>query len=61
MSQENVEIVRRGFDYVQTTGQLDPETMHPDFVWDTTTFRGGMRRRACVGVDEANAWISRVG
>ena len=58
MSQENVDFVRRGFEYVQRTGRLDPETTHPDFVWDTTTFRGGMRPQACVGVDEANEWLA---
>jgi ketosteroid isomerase-like protein len=33
------------------------ETVHPDFVWDTTTFSSeGLNLKKCVGVDEANRW-----
>jgi ketosteroid isomerase-like protein len=35
-----------------------PEAVHPDFVWDTTTFRGGMQPETCVGVDETNRWLA---
>ena len=58
MSQENVEFVRRGVEHVERTGRLSPEDVHPDFVWETTTFRGGMLPRVCVGVDEANRWLA---
>jgi ketosteroid isomerase-like protein len=58
MSQENVDLLRRGYEYVQRTGEFPPETAHPNFVWDTTTFRGGMQPETCVGVDEVNRWLA---
>ena len=39
MSQENVEIVRRGFEHVRSTGEPLEEIFAPDFVWDMGTFR----------------------
>jgi ketosteroid isomerase-like protein len=58
MSRENVDLLRRGYEYVERTGEFLPEAAHRDFVWDTTTFRGGMRPERCVGVDEANRWLA---
>ena len=57
MSEENVELVRRGYEHVQRTRELLPEVTHPDFVWDTTPFRG-MLPEKCVGVDETNRWLA---
>ena len=59
MSQETVEIVRRAYRHVSRTGQLLPEVVRPDFVWDTTTFRGGINPERCIGVDEANRWLAQ--
>jgi hypothetical protein len=42
MSQEKLELLRRGYEYVAREGQLLPETVHPDLVWDTTTFMRGV-------------------
>jgi ketosteroid isomerase-like protein len=39
MSQENVEIVRRGWEHFMQTGELLPEIVAPGFVWDMSTFR----------------------
>jgi ketosteroid isomerase-like protein len=36
-----------------------PEIGHPEFVWDTTTFRGGINPEMCVGLDEANQWLAQ--
>jgi ketosteroid isomerase-like protein len=58
MSQENVDLLRRAFEYVLKTGEILPEAAHPDFVWDTTTFRGALLAGTSVGVDETNAWIA---
>jgi ketosteroid isomerase-like protein len=58
MSQENLDLLRRGYEHVERTGEFLPEAAHPDFVWDTTTFRGGIRPAICVGVDETNAWLA---
>jgi hypothetical protein len=32
MSQENVEVVRRGFEHFEATGEFPPETVDPEFV-----------------------------
>lgn len=58
MSRENVELLRRGFEHVQATKEILPELAHPDFVWDTTPFQGGMLVRTCVGVNETNRWLA---
>jgi ketosteroid isomerase-like protein len=58
MSQENVELLLRGFEHVERTREFLPEIVHPDFVWETTTFRGGMQPATCVGVDETNRWLA---
>ena len=58
MSQENIELPRRGFEHVERTREILPELAHPDFVWDTTTFRGGMEIGTWVGVDETNQWLA---
>ena len=39
MSEENVEIVRRGLEDFAVTGELAPEVAE-DLVWDMSTFRG---------------------
>jgi ketosteroid isomerase-like protein len=39
MSQENVEIVRRGFEHLRATGEPLEEIYAADFVWDMGTFR----------------------
>ena len=61
MSQENLDLLRRGFEHVVRTGELSPETVHPDLVWDTTTWSsvGGLNLNKCVGVDEANRWLAQ--
>jgi ketosteroid isomerase-like protein len=58
MSQENLDLLGRAFVYVAKTREVLPEAVHPDFVWDTTTFRGGLAGATCVGVDEANKWLA---
>jgi ketosteroid isomerase-like protein len=58
MSEEKFDLLRRGYEHVQRTRELLPEVMHPDFVWDTTTFRGGILRERCVGIDETNKWLA---
>jgi ketosteroid isomerase-like protein len=60
MSQENLDLLRRGFEHVSRTGELSPETVQPDFVWDTTTWSsvGGLNLRRCVGLAETNSWLA---
>jgi ketosteroid isomerase-like protein len=59
MSQENVTRLRNAYDYTARTGKIPPEAVHPDFIWDTTTFRGGMNLKTCVGLEETNAWLAQ--
>jgi ketosteroid isomerase-like protein len=59
MSEANLEVLQRGFEHVVRNGEFLREAAHPDFVWDTTTFRGGMQRETCVGIDEANGWLAQ--
>jgi ketosteroid isomerase-like protein len=58
MSQENLDLLRRGYEHVERTGELLREVAHPDFVWDTTTFRGAIRPGTFVGIDETNEWLT---
>ncbi len=58
MSQEHLDLLRRGFEHVERTREFLPEVAHPDLVWDTTTFGGGVNPATCVGVDEANKWLA---
>jgi ketosteroid isomerase-like protein len=61
MSQENVEIVRRAYEYLRTTRDFRPETFHDDFVWDMSKFRGWPERQTYHGVEGtrefAAAWL----
>jgi ketosteroid isomerase-like protein len=58
MSQENLDLLRRAFEYVERTGEILPEAVHPDAVWDVTTFRGAILPGTFVGVDEINEWLA---
>ncbi len=57
MSQENVEIVRRGYDHFLATGELLEETTDPDFVWDMSTFRDWPDQQVYEGIDGARRFI----
>ena len=58
MSQENLDLLRRGYEHVGKTREMLGDIVQPDFVWDTTTFAGGLNLKKCVGVDETNAWLA---
>jgi ketosteroid isomerase-like protein len=51
MSQENVEMVRRGYCCWIATGEFSPELVHPDFAWDMSTFRGWPERQTYIGLE----------
>ncbi len=53
MSEENVEIVRRSYEHFVATGEFLAETMHDDFVWDMSTFRGWPDRQSYSGIEGA--------
>jgi ketosteroid isomerase-like protein len=58
MSQENLDLLRRVFEYVERTKEILPEAVHPDIVWDTTTFRGAIIPGTFVGVEQVNEWLA---
>ncbi len=57
MSQENVEIVRRGWERWIATGEFLAGIRNEDFVWDMSTFRGWPERQTYPGVDGATEFL----
>jgi ketosteroid isomerase-like protein len=57
MSQENVEILARGYARFATSRELDEETTHPDFVWDMSTFSGWPERQFYEGTAGASEFL----
>jgi ketosteroid isomerase-like protein len=57
MSQENVEIVRRGYEQFGATGRFVGETASPDFVWDMSNFHGWPEQQAYEGIAGAEAFL----
>ena len=62
MSQENVELVRRGYERFATTGQFVADIASPDFVWDMSNFHGWPEQQTYEGPEGAqgflNDWVS---
>jgi ketosteroid isomerase-like protein len=57
MSKENVEIVRRGFEHFQATGEFLPEIVDPEFVWDMSNFRGWPEEKTYAGIEGAQRFM----
>jgi len=57
MSQENVEIVRRGYAYRQARGDFLAEILAPDWVWDMSHFRGWPEQQTYEGIEEARRFL----
>jgi ketosteroid isomerase-like protein len=57
MSQENVEIVRRGYAHRQARGDFLAEVLAPDYVWDMSHFRGWPEQQIYEGIDGARRFI----
>ena len=58
MSQENVEIVRDGYERFAVSGRFVAEITSPDFVWDMSNFHGWPEQQTYEGADEARAFLS---
>ena len=58
MSQENVEIVRRGFEHFIRTGDFLADAVAPGFVWDMSTFRGWPEEQYYEGIEGAREFIA---
>ena len=57
MSEENVEVVRGGYEQFATTGQFAAEIATSDFVWDMSNFRGWPEQQVYDGVDGARSFL----
>ena len=57
MSQENVEVVRRGFEHFSATGGQLSEILAPGFVWDMSTFRGWPESPIYEGADGVQRFL----
>jgi ketosteroid isomerase-like protein len=57
MSQEKVEIVRRGYEYFREAGDFREEVPGRDFVWDMSTFRGWPEQQTYQGLEGARTFI----
>ena len=57
MSGENVQIVRRGFEHYQATGELLLDNTDPEFVWDMSTFRGWPEEKTYAGLEGAQRFL----
>jgi ketosteroid isomerase-like protein len=57
VSQENVEIVRRGFEHFLAEGDFMEEVTPPGFVWDMTAFHGWPEQQVYEGLDESRRFI----
>jgi ketosteroid isomerase-like protein len=58
MSQENVEIVREGYERFAATGEFVAELATDDFVWDMSNFHGWPEQQVYEGVDGAGTFLS---
>ncbi len=57
MSQENVEIVRRGFEQFMATGRFAAEEVAPDFAWDMSNFQGWPEHQVYEGIAGAETFL----
>lgn len=57
MSAENVEIVRRGYELFQATGQFQADIATPDFVWDMSNFLGWPEQQIYKGVEGVRSFL----
>ncbi|MEK6251020.1 MAG: nuclear transport factor 2 family protein [Actinomycetota bacterium] len=58
MSEENVEVARRGYEHFIKTGDILAEIFDPDFLLDMSTFRGWPERQNYPGVEGFRVFLS---
>ncbi len=57
MSQENVEIVRNGYERFAATGDLSEENITADFAWDMSNFQGWPEQQVYEGIEGARTFL----
>ena len=58
MSQENLDLIRRGYEQVVRTGELPASMSVPTSSGTRPRLRIGFNLKKCVGIDEANTWLA---
>jgi ketosteroid isomerase-like protein len=58
MSQENVEIVRKGLERFAATGEFTDDIVTPDFAWDMSNFHGWPEQQVYEGAEGARTFLS---
>jgi len=58
MSQENVDVVRGGYERFATTGQFSAEIVTPDFLWDMSHFHGWPEQQVYEGAEGARTFLT---
>ena len=58
MSQENVDTVRRAYEHFRATGDVLPEALDLDFVWDMSKFGGWPERQTYPGIEGARQFLA---
>jgi ketosteroid isomerase-like protein len=60
-AESNVELMRLGYQEFIATGELSADRMHPEFVWDMSTFGAWPERQTYEGIEGARefmtAWV----
>jgi ketosteroid isomerase-like protein len=57
MSQENVEIVRKGYERFTATREFTDDIVTPDFVWDMSNFHGWPEQQEYAGAEGARTFL----
>jgi ketosteroid isomerase-like protein len=57
MSQEDLEVVKRGFAQFAETGEVTGESYTADFVWDMSKFRGWPEQQRYEGVEGTRKFL----
>jgi len=57
VSQQNVDVVLRGFEHFRATGGPLPEILASDFVWDMSTFRGWPEKQTYEGAEGTRQFL----
>jgi ketosteroid isomerase-like protein len=57
MSQENVDVVRRGYARFSELGEISGELTAPDFVWDMSKFSGWPEQQTYEGIEGARTFL----
>jgi ketosteroid isomerase-like protein len=57
MSEQDVEVVRRGFDAFAATGDFSADVLAEDFVWDMSKFQDWPERQTYEGIEGARGFL----